>query len=250
MGTTPASGGWARAVTMLSAVGRHPALRLVLAGAAACSAPADPGDPPVLVEGPAARVVPVGTAWTLRVTASGADLRYQWRRNGQPVGGATAATFEFRPADLGAGGSFDVIVSNGAGAVTSEPVEMRVVSADGPWTRDLRIAVASAPDQWAGFATFLPSAGVVSLAGLSDGRLLAAFQWFPFDDLAAFDRVAVRSSPDGGRTWGPPVPVTIHGFPVGLQRPFDPTLAVTPDGRVRLYFTSGAVVPPGQPQAR
>lgn len=222
---------------------------MLLAGAAACTPPTDPGEPPVVVAGPAARVVPVGTVWTQRVTALGSDLRYQWRRNGLPIPGATAAAFEFRLADPGAGGMFDVVVSNRAGAATSDAVEMRVVGADGPWVRDLRIAVATAPDEWAGFTTFLPSAGVVSLARRPSGQLLAAFQWFPLDDLTAFDRVAVRSSPDGGRTWGPPAPVTIEGFPAGLQRPFDPTLAITPDGRVRLYFTSGAIVPPGQPQA-
>jgi hypothetical protein len=85
-------------------------------------------------------------------------------------------------------------------------------------------------------ATF-ERAGVPTVARLRDGRLIAAYQSFPQDD-RNFDRVAVRFSPDDGRTWSAARPIAVEGMDAGLARPFDPTLVPLPDGRVRLYFTS------------
>jgi len=204
-----------------------------------------PTDPPTILAAPTPRVVPLGTTWILSVTASGGDLRYQWRRNGAPISGANGPEYSFSPTLLSSGGSYDVVVMNDRGTVYSEPIEVRVVTADGPWLRDLRIAVGSAPGPWGPIATFVPRAGVPHLARRVNGELLATFQWFPLDDPQAFDRVAVVRSTDGGRSWGPPIRVVIEGFPGNLQRPFDPTLAVLPDGRVRLYFTSGPILSGG-----
>jgi len=121
-------------------------------------------------------------------------------------------------------------------------VQLRVVTTDGPWTRDLRIAVGTGPGTWGPFTTFVPRAGVPSLARLPGGRLVAAFQWFPYEDPDAFDRVATAFSDDGGRSWTAPRPMVVQGYPQGYQRPFDPTVTVTPAGALRVYFTSS---PPG-----
>jgi len=86
--------------------------------------------------------------------------------------------------------------------------------------------------------TSFERAGVPTLARLADGRLLAAFQHFPRDDRAAFDRVAASYSSDQGRSWSPPQAIRIHDIDPDLARPFDPTLVVLPDGRIRIYFTS------------
>lgn len=207
---------------------------------AACGDPGAmaPAEPPVIMDGPQARVVPVGTTWTFSVSARGESVGYQWRRGGAPVPGATASTWAFRPTSLGEGGMVDVVVSNTAGSAVSDAVQVRVVTAEGPWTRDLLIAVGAGPEGWGPFSTFVARAGVPSLARLPGGRLVAVFQWFPYEDPDAFDRVAVAFSDDGGRTWTPPRPVVVQGLPQGYQRPFDPTVTVTPSGEVRLYFTS------------
>ncbi len=80
-----------------------------------------------------------------------------------------------------------------------------------------------------------------SAVRLPDGKIILAFQWFPQDELLAewFDKVAVIVSEDGGRSWTLPEPIEVKGLPASYQRPFDPTLAVTGEGMIRLYFSSG-----------
>jgi len=70
--------------------------------------------------------------------------------------------------------------------------------------------------------------------------LISAFQWFrqPVGS-ATWDRVAVKFSSDSGTTWTEPQPITVNGLPQNFQRPFDPTLAITDDGRIRVFFSSG-----------
>jgi hypothetical protein len=223
--------------------GRTAAAWVICAALSACSpsrdAPSAPApSPPVITAAPAARVVPINSSWTFSVAASGAGLRYQWRRNGQPIAGATSAQYTVRPTAMSDGGPLDVVVSNAAGSVTTPAIDLRVVTENGPWRTGLRIAASSSPTAFSGFTSWVPQAGVASLVALPGGRVIGVFQWFPFDDLAAFDRVAVVFSSDSGRTWTAPRRIVVQGFPDTLQRPFDPTLTVTADGRLRLYFTS------------
>jgi hypothetical protein len=187
--------------------------------------------------------VPLGATWTFSASATGTGLAYQWRKGGQPVSGATAATYAFTPASPQDGGSLDVVVSNGAGSVTSAAVEVKVVSAQGPWNSDLKVSVGPDPDHFGTPSTFVAQAGVVSLARRTNGQLVAVFQWFPFADPAAFDLVAASFSSDGGRTWTAPRTLTFTGLPTGYQRPFDPTLTVREDGSLRLYFTCSPAGP-------
>lgn len=193
--------------------------------------------PPVLVSGPAPRVVPMGSSWTFTVTATGAGLTYQWRKNGIPLAGAAGSSFTFIPATLQDGGSLDVVVRNAAGEVASAAVEVRVVSAQGPWTHDLKLCVGSSADAFGAPQAFIAQAGVPSLARRSSGQLVAVFQWFPYDQPSAFDKVAACFSGDGGRTWTAPQSLSFAGIPAGYQRPFDPTVTVAEDGSLRLYFT-------------
>ncbi len=87
-------------------------------------------------------------------------------------------------------------------------------------------------------AVFEERAGVPSIIQDASGRLIAAFQWFPENDDAAFDKIAVKISEDEGQTWTEPQIISISGLPTNYQRPFDPTLVLTDDDRIRLYFTS------------
>jgi len=108
----------------------------------------------------------------------------------------------------------------------------------GPWNRDLEFHYSDDGLRFHRTGIFVERGGVPSLVRKTDGTLLAAFQWFPLDRREAFDRIAVKLSHDDGTTWSAPEPITISGMPANLYRAFDPTLAVLPDGRVRLYFTS------------
>jgi hypothetical protein len=93
---------------------------------------------------------------------------------------------------------------------------------------------------------FVERGGVPSLARMPDGRLVAAFQWFPFHTQAAFDRVAVRFSNESVTTWTAEQPIVVTGLPEDFQRPFDPTVVALADGKVRMYFSCGKH---GQPQS-
>ena len=94
----------------------------------------------------------------------------------------------------------------------------------------------------------LAGADTSSVARMNDGRLLLAYQGFPADDKAEFNRTAVRFSPDDGRTWTDAAPIVVDGIDPNLAPPFDPAIVALPDGRVRLYFIS-YVKPEGKPSA-
>ncbi|MCX7819762.1 MAG: glycoside hydrolase [Kiritimatiellae bacterium] len=115
---------------------------------------------------------------------------------------------------------------------------------DGPWNRDIQLWRWGDPHQTEKVATF-ERAGVVTLARLGDGRLIAAHQHFPADDPQNFDTVAVRFSSDEGHTWTPPRVIQMAGLPEWMRFPFDPTLVPLPDGRLRLYFTGNRRRPAG-----
>lgn len=108
---------------------------------------------------------------------------------------------------------------------------------NGPWTRDV-VVYRSGADGRATKTHAFERAGVPTMARLKDGRVMAAFQYFPKDDQRHFDRVAVSFSSDEGSSWSKPEPISVEGMEQGLMRPFDPTLVPLPDGRIRLYYTS------------
>lgn len=69
---------------------------------------------------PTNQTVPVGQPASFSVIAGGLNPLYQWRRNGIPVPGATNATFTIVSTAPGQDGTYDVVVSNDYGAVTSQ----------------------------------------------------------------------------------------------------------------------------------
>lgn len=112
---------------------------------------------------------------------------------------------------------------------------------DGPWNNDLALNWMEEERVAPGEATVVvESGGVPTVIQNENGELIAAFQWFSCDIKEAFDTVAVSISEDDGETWSYPAPMVFDGLPEGYTRPFDPTLALLPDGRIRVYFTSHA----------
>ncbi len=108
----------------------------------------------------------------------------------------------------------------------------------GPWDRNLEAWVTRDGRVEDGPACFVERAGVPTLARDRAGRLVAVFQWFPTDRPDSFDRVAVAFSADEGKSWSGPATLAFAGLPEGYERPYDPTLVLLADGRLRLYFTS------------
>lgn len=109
----------------------------------------------------------------------------------------------------------------------------------GPWDADVIVYHSGSGTKIEKLATF-ERAGVPTIARMKDGRLIAAHQYFPADDRANFDKVAIHFSADEGRNWTTPEVMQLTGLPEDMRFPFDPTLVPLPDGRIRMYFTSVA----------
>ena len=110
----------------------------------------------------------------------------------------------------------------------------------GPWNNNLMMRTSTDGNSFGAETKFIDSSGVPSLLKDAQGRIIAAFQWFPAPRNSQYwDKVAVRISTDNGKTWGQTQPIVVNGLPSGFQRPFDPTLTLTSDGRIRIFFSSG-----------
>ena len=79
-----------------------------------------------------ARPVYAGYTISLSVAASGTPpISYQWRHAGKAITGQTATTLVIPGATAGDAGSYDVVISNPYGSVTSTNVTVTVLPADG-----------------------------------------------------------------------------------------------------------------------
>jgi hypothetical protein len=126
----------------------------------------------------------------------------------------------------------------GTGALAQQGQPRRPMAGQpGPWDNDILIFHVDQQGRSKPLATF-ERAGVSTVARMGDGRLIAAHQYFPADNDADFDKVAVHFSSDEGKSWDKPQVIRLTGLPEGMRFPFDPTLVPLPDGRVRMYFTS------------
>lgn len=82
---------------------------------------------PAITAQPSSQAVATGSAVTFSVAASGANLRYQWSRDGSPVAGATGASWTVPAVKLDDSGSkWTVAISNGAGNVASAAATLKV----------------------------------------------------------------------------------------------------------------------------
>ncbi len=114
------------------------------------------------------------------------------------------------------------------------------LSQNEPWKRPLKICQSNNGLNFTNIQTFQDSSGVPNVIRLPSGVLISAFQWFrqPVGS-PSWDRVAVKFSSDDGINWTSPQPIAVNGLPSNFTRPFDPTLAVTDSGKIRIYFSSG-----------
>jgi len=78
-----------------------------------------------------------GQSATFSVSASGSGLSYQWRKNGVPIGGATASSYTIASVAGGDAATYSCVVSNGCGSDTSNgmvltvPTETQIQSQSG-----------------------------------------------------------------------------------------------------------------------
>jgi hypothetical protein len=83
---------------------------------------------PFVTSGPSGATVCEGSAVTFTVDASGTlPFSYQWRKNGVPIQGATGAAYTIQAAMTADAGTYDVVVSNLCGSVTSNPATLTLL---------------------------------------------------------------------------------------------------------------------------
>jgi hypothetical protein len=83
--------------------------------------------PPAITQQPQSLSVTVGGQAGFSVTAGGTEpLRYQWRKDGLAVAGATNATLTITQCAYGHAGFYQVLVNNLAGSVSSAPARLKV----------------------------------------------------------------------------------------------------------------------------
>src|SRR5258706_14215781 len=84
--------------------------------------------PPFIVTQPQSATNFNGTTATFSVTASGdAPLRYQWRKNGLNLSGATNSSYNIANVQTSNAGSYVVVVTNSYASVTSAVATLTVL---------------------------------------------------------------------------------------------------------------------------
>ena len=95
----------------------------VTSGSAALSV----NTPVAITAQPVALSKTVGAAFTFSVTATGTGpITYQWRKNGTNISGATSASYALTSVSTIDEGSYDVIITNPSGSITSAPATLTV----------------------------------------------------------------------------------------------------------------------------
>ncbi len=89
-----------------------------------------PAGPVTITTQPQSQSATAGTGVQFSVTATGVPApTYQWRRNGSPISGATAATFSIASVSSADAGDYTVVVTNDLGSATSAAATLAVTAA-------------------------------------------------------------------------------------------------------------------------
>ncbi|MEY4686135.1 MAG: hypothetical protein RIR76_158, partial [Verrucomicrobiota bacterium] len=127
--------------------------------------------PPIITRQPASTSVAAGQAVSLTVEASGSPvLSYQWRKDGSAVVGATSASLNLAAVSAASVGSYDVVVTNPAGSVTSQAASLAVTAAVVPPSILAQpAAVSVAPGGSASFSVTAAGSAPLSYQWRKDG---------------------------------------------------------------------------------
>lgn len=116
--------------------------------------PLPAGSTPVIVSQPLGYTVGPGATATLSVVATGPSLRYEWRKDGAIVPGVTTAALSLPNVTLANAGSYTVLISNGAGTVTSAPANVAVAAGESRLANlSVRANLGASQTLFVGFAT-------------------------------------------------------------------------------------------------
>ena len=105
-----------------------------------------PTYPPTIDVQPAGTTLYPGGTLNLSVVAEGGGLKYQWKKGGAAIAGATAANYTLPSVTTNSGGVYSVLITNNSGSITGGPVTVTVVV---PAANSYEAAiVADAPEAW------------------------------------------------------------------------------------------------------
>ncbi len=103
---------------------------------------------PVVTSFPASVTVMEGSPVNLSVFATGTNLTYQWRYNGQPISGQTTRTLNFTgTVSPVVAGSYDCVVTGTYGTATHPAAQVQVIPAVPPATTSGPVYLSLAPGQ-------------------------------------------------------------------------------------------------------
>jgi hypothetical protein len=150
-----------------------------------------------------------GLAGSLNLQATGGTVTYQWRKDGQPVSGATAASLPFAAFAAGDSGDYDCVATNADGSTLHPPARLTILAGAAPIVRMTPSAVA----------------GQQSLTGVAAANAVGSgpftYQWYKngvlIDGATLPSRtVALNSAADGGT------------FTVNVTNPYGTVVAGAP----------------------
>ena len=160
-------GSYALEVSNVAGTVRSSAAALTVTPAGALPATA----PPSIVTPPAAVTVASGNTATFGVGVAGSGpFGYQWRKDGVPIAGATAAVYRIAVAAAVDQGAYSVVVSNSAGSAVSSAATLTVST---PATPTVTAPAITTPP--ATLVVMPGSAATLAVAASGSGPL--AYQW-------------------------------------------------------------------------
>ena len=131
------------------------------------------GSAPVILSQPVGQNAAEGAGVTFTVGASGTDLNYQWSRNGVVLTGAVFSTISLNNVRGGDAGTYTVLVSNSAGAVTSVGAALTIVGLpSSPTITTQPVASTVTAGGSAGFSVVASGASPLTYQWLKDGAVI------------------------------------------------------------------------------
>ncbi len=157
---------------------------------------------PEITDQPESASVAAGQSVTFSVSATGtAPLSYRWQKNSSDVAGGSGSSLTISSATPAAAGNYRVIVSNGAGSVTSETAVLTVTDFNTP-----PVATIATPTEGTRYRAGQPVAFSGSATDTEDGSLPASsFSWRVdfHHDMHTHDGPPIASGTQSG-TFTPP----------------------------------------------
>jgi hypothetical protein len=209
------------------------------------------GDLPEITRQPlSASLLPNRTViFDIAATGSG-QLAYRWRKNGVEIAGATGSTLTVGPVVPDDAGSYDVIVSNLGGAVTSAPAVLVVNEISETANR----ATPGAPDQAQGFllVNLEPIALSTAAAGLKPAwRFVGEQEWrapgVPVGGLTTGDRrIEFRPVPGQHQPLAEAVAVFSGQPATVITRTYYESDVGTDTGELRVFLQPADIADPTQ----